>query len=48
MTSKMKDVAMDLIGGANTVKKLWSRLNSQYHEKRWGAKSILFGKLVHL
>ena len=48
ITSKMSDAAMDLAGGAETVKELWSRLYSQYHEKRWGAKSILFEKLVKL
>lgn len=48
MTSKMGDAAMDLAGGAETVKELWSRLYAQYHEKRWGAESILFEKLVQL
>lgn len=48
MTSKIGDTTMDLAGGADTVKELWSRLHSQYHEKGWGAKSILFKKLVHL
>lgn len=35
MISKMGDAAMDLAGGADTVKVLWSRLLAQYHEKRW-------------
>lgn len=46
MTSKMGDAAIDLTDGADTVKELWSRLYSQYHEKGWGAESILFQKLV--
>ena len=33
MTSKIGDAAMDLAGGADTVKELQSRLHSQYHEK---------------
>lgn len=48
MTSKMGDAAMDLADGAETVKELLSRLYLQYHEKGWGAESILFQKLVHL
>lgn len=48
MTSKMDDATMDLAGGTETVKKLWSRLYAQYHEKGWGAESILFEKLVQL
>lgn len=48
MTSKMGDAAIDLATGAKTVKELWSRLLTQYHEKGWGAESILFQKLVYL
>ncbi len=46
MTSKMGDAAMDLAGGAEIVKELWSRLYAQYHEKRWGTESIIFEKLL--
>ena len=46
MTSKIGDAAIDLAGGAETVKELWSRLYTRYHEKRWGANSILIEKLV--
>ena len=48
MTSKMGDVAMDLAGAAETVKEWWSKLYAQYHEKGWGAESILLEKLVYL
>lgn len=48
MTSKMGDAAMDLATSAETVKELWLRLLTQYHEKGWGAESILFQKLVYL
>lgn len=48
MTSKMGDAVMDLATSADTVKELWSRLLTQYHEKGWGAESILFQKLIHL
>ncbi len=48
MTSKINDAAMDLAGGAETGKELWSRLYAKYHEKGWGAESIFFEKLVQL
>lgn len=47
ITSKMVDAAMDLTSGAERVEELWSRLLAQYHEKEWGAESILFQRLVH-
>ena len=46
--SKMGDTAMDFTGEVETVKELWSQLYSQYHEKRWGADSILFEKFLYL
>lgn len=48
MTNKMGDAAIDLATGANMVKELWSRLLTQYHERRWGVKLNFFQKLVHL
>lgn len=49
MTSMMGDTDMDLTDGVDTVKELWSWLSySHYHVKGWGAKSILFQKLVRL
>lgn len=34
ITSKMGDVAIDLADVADTIKELWLKLHSQYHEKR--------------
>lgn len=39
---------MELGGGVEAVKELWSRLYAQYHEKGWGVESILFEKLIQL
>ena len=45
---KIVDAAMNLDTDADTVKELWSRFLTQYHEKGWRAESIFFQKLVHL
>lgn len=42
MTSKMGDAAMGLAGSSDTVKELWSRLNSQYLIKWDGGLNQFF------
>lgn len=39
---------MELAGGVEAVKELWSSLYSQYPEKGWGVESVLFEKLIQL
>lgn len=48
MTSKMGNATIDFVNVTDTVKKLWFRLYLQYYEKGWGAKYILFQKLICL
>lgn len=44
MISKVSDVVIGQVGGADTGKKLWSRRYFQYLKKGWNTKLILLRK----